>query len=144
MFLQHANFSLLIYLIMAFRASLNLAGKEFDVLDCHYKLKRDVDGKGRPASNIYGGEVTIRVESTEDTTILEQMVNQFKPITGSIVFKKGDEEAKMKELTWENGYIISFEESIDIIGSRPMAIEFVVSAQVFKIGGVHAEQNWPV
>ncbi|GAF05239.1 type VI secretion system tube protein TssD [Saccharicrinis fermentans] len=128
---------------MAFRATLSLAGKEFDVLDCDYKLERDVDSKGRPASNIYGGKVRVRVESTEDTSILEQMVNQFKPITGSVIFKKGDEEAKMKELTWENGYIISFEESIDVVGARPMSTTFIVSAQVLKIGGAQYEQNWP-
>ncbi len=128
---------------MAFRATLSLAGKEFDVLDCDYKLERDVDAKGRPASNIYGGKVRVRVESTEDTSILEQMVNQFKPISGSVIFKKGDEEAKMKELVWENGYIISFEETIDVIGSKPMSTSFVVSAQVLKIGGAQYEQNWP-
>jgi hypothetical protein len=128
---------------MAFRATLNLAGKEFDVLDCTYKLNRDVDSKGRPSSNIYGGKVRIHVESTEDTTILEQMVSQFKPISGSIIFKKGDEEAKMKELEFENAYIIEFEEDIDIVGSRPMTITFTVSAQVLKIGGAQFEQNWP-
>lgn len=37
---------------MAFRATLSFAGKEFDVLDCTYSLKRDVDSKGRPSSNI--------------------------------------------------------------------------------------------
>ncbi|MDR0834407.1 MAG: type VI secretion system needle protein Hcp [Candidatus Symbiothrix sp.] len=128
---------------MAFRATLSLNGKEFDVLDCDYKLKRDVDSKGRPASNIYGGEIRVHVESTEDTSILEQMVSQFKPVSGSIAFKKGDEEAKMKELTWENGYIVSFEESIDVVGSKPMTLTFVVSAQVLKIGGAQFEQNWP-
>lgn len=128
---------------MAFRATLTLGGKEFDVLDCSYSLNRDVDSKGRPASNIYGGIVKVHVESTEDTTILEQMVTQFKPISGNIVFKKGDEEAKMKELEFENGYIISFEEDIDVVGSRPMSIKFAVSAQVLKIGGAQFEQNWP-
>ncbi|GHT06871.1 hypothetical protein AGMMS49525_15550 [Bacteroidia bacterium] len=128
---------------MAFRATLSLNGKEFDVLDCDYKLKRDVDSKGRPASNIYGGEIRVHVESTEDTSILEQMVSQFKPVSGSISFKKGDEEAKMKELTWENGYIVSFAESIDVVGSKPMTLTFVVSAQVLKIGGAQFEQNWP-
>ena len=86
---------------MAFRATLSFAGKEFDVLDCTYNLKRDVDSKGRPSSNIYGGQIRLHVESTDDTSILENMTNQFKPHSGSIVFKKGDEEAKMKELTWE-------------------------------------------
>jgi hypothetical protein len=128
---------------MAFRASLHLAGEEFDVLDFDYKLYREVDSKGRPASNIYGGKIRIHVESTESTSILEHMVSQFKPISGSVVFKKGDEEAKMKELTWENGYIISYEESIDVIGSQPMTLTFVVSAQILKIGDVHFEQNWP-
>ena len=128
---------------MAFRATLSLGGKEFDVLDCDYKLKRDVDSKGRPASNIYGGKVRVHVESTEDTSILEQMVSQFKPISGSITFKKGDEEAKMKELTWENGYIVEFEENIDVIGKQPMTTTFVISAQVLKVGGAQFEQNWP-
>ncbi|WP_010664694.1 type VI secretion system tube protein TssD [Marinilabilia salmonicolor] len=128
---------------MAFRATLSLGGKEFDVLDCNYKLERDVDVKGRPASNIYGGKVRVRVESTDDTSILEQMVNQFKPVSGSVIFKKGDEESKMKELMWENGYITSFEEGIDISGSSPMSTTFEVSAQVLKIGGAEFEQNWP-
>ena len=128
---------------MAFRATLSFAGKEFDVLDCTYSLKRDVDSKGRPSSNIYGGQIRLHVESTDDTSILENMTNQFKPHSGSIVFKKGDEEAKMKELTWENGYITEFTENIDIVGSQPMTITFVVSAQVIKSGGAQFEQNWP-
>ena len=115
---------------MAFRATLSFAGKEFDVLDCTYSLKRDVDSKGRPSSNIYGGQIRLHVESTDDTSILENMTNQFKPHSGSIVFKKG-------------GYITEFTENIDIVGSQPMTITFVVSAQVIKIGGAQFEQNWP-
>lgn len=128
---------------MAFRATLELGGKKFDVIDCSYDFNRDVDSKGRPSSNIYGGKIYACVEATEDTTILSCMINQFKPINGSITFFKGDEEAKMKELVWENGYIIDFNESLEIVGSVPMAIRFAVSAQIIKIGGVHFEQNWP-
>ncbi len=128
---------------MAFRSTLNLGGKEYDVLDCKYSLRRDVDSKGRPSSNIYGGRITVRVESTEDTTILETMVNQFKPFNGSILFKKGDEESKMKELEFENAYIIEFEEGINIVGSAPMSICVTISAQTIKIGGAEYEENWP-
>ena len=113
------------------------------MLDCSYSLKRDVDSKGRPSSNIYGGKITVRVESTEDTTILETMVNQFKPFNGSIEFKKGDEEGKMKELTFENAYIIEFSEGIDIVGTAPMSISVTISAQTIKIGGAEYEENWP-
>ncbi|MBO7636594.1 MAG: type VI secretion system needle protein Hcp [Paludibacteraceae bacterium] len=128
---------------MAFRSTLKLGGKEYDVLTCSYSLRRDVDSKGRPSSNIYGGRISVQVESTEDTTILETMVNQFKPFNGSIVFKKGDEESMMKELTFENAYIIEFSEGINIVGTAPMAINITMSAQIIKIGGAEYEENWP-
>ena len=128
---------------MAFRSTLKLGGKEYDVLTCNYSLRRDVDSKGRPSSNIYGGRISVQVESTEDTTILETMVNQFKPFSGSIIFKKGDEESMMKELTFENAYIIEFSEGINIVGTAPMAINITMSAQTIKIGGAEYEENGP-
>ena len=71
------------------------------------------------------------------------MISQFKPISGSIIFKKGDEDAKMKELEFENGYVIDYKEDIDIVGSKPMTLGFTVSAQTVKMGGAQFEQNWP-
>lgn len=75
---------------MAFRAILNFGGKELNVLDCSYKLRRNIDPRGCPASNIYGGVIKVHVESTEDTSILEGLVVQIRPNSGSITFKKGD------------------------------------------------------
>jgi len=128
---------------MAFRANLKFEGQEYDVLDCNYSFRRDVDMKGRPASNVYGGTINVVVESTEDTKIVAQMVNQFKPNSGTITFNKGDEEAKMKELSWSNGYVISYNEALDIVGPQPMKITFVISAQTIKVEGVEIEQKWP-
>ncbi|MFV0332171.1 MAG: type VI secretion system tube protein TssD [Dysgonomonas sp.] len=128
---------------MAFKATLSIDGKEFDVQKCSYQLRRDVDAKGRPSSDIYGGTVDVTIESTEDTSIIEAMVNQFKPGSGSVVFNKGNEESKMKELIWENGYIVDFKEDIDVIGKQPMMLSFKVSAQILKIGGAQIEQSWP-
>lgn len=128
---------------MAFKAKLTIDGKEFDVQKCSYHLRRDVDSKGRPSSDIYGGTIDVTVESTEDTSIIESMVNQFKPSAGNVVFNKGNEESKMKELIWENGYIVDFKEDIDVIGKQPMLLSFRVSAQILKIGGAQIEQDWP-
>lgn len=128
---------------MAFRSILKFANKEFDVLDCSYRFSRDVDSKGRPSSSIYGGRVYLHVESTEDSVILEQMINQFKPHSGKVTFKKGDEDSKMKELIWENGYIIEYDESLNSIGINPMTIRFVISAQKLSVGNAQFEENWP-
>lgn len=128
---------------MSFRASLSLEGKEYDVLKCKYSLKREVDSKGRPSSNIYGGIINIEVESTDDISILEKMAMQFKPISGTIIFKKDDEDAKMKELAFKNSYIVDFKEGINIVGEVPMSIEIAISGQEINLGDASFVQNWP-
>jgi len=128
---------------MSFKANLNFEGKDYDVIKCHYTIEREVDSKGRPSSGLYGGKIYITIESTTDVSVIEKMATQFKPNTGTITFKKNDEDSKMKDLKWENGYIIGFKEGIAIVGEIPMATEFVISAQKLTIGDANFEQNWP-
>jgi hypothetical protein len=129
---------------MAFKATLKIGSTEFDVISCNYALHREVDGKGRPASVVYGGTIDLVVESTDDTSIIEGMVNnQHKPIDGTVTYKKSDEDAKLKELSWEKGYVIKFAESFDTINSQAMLISFTVSAQTLKIGSAEHKNDWP-
>ena len=128
---------------MAFKAQLKIGSKEFDVITCDYALRRDVDAKGRPASGLYGGTINLAVESTDDTSIIESMVNQYKPVDGTITFKKSDEDAKMKELSWEKGYVINFAEALNTVGEYPMLIKFTVSAQKIKVGNAEHKNDWP-
>lgn len=129
---------------MAFKARLNFSGKEYDVLHCAYALNRDVDAKGRPSSGVYGGTIDVELESTEDTSIIEAMVNnQYKPITGTLLIKKTEEDAKMKELDFEDGYIVKYSEGINIVGDHPMTLKFQISARKLKIGNAEQVNDWP-
>ena len=59
---------------MAFKASFKFSdSREFDVLTWRVKFNRDVDPKGRPASDIYGGTIYVEVESTPDTAQSETL-----------------------------------------------------------------------
>lgn len=129
---------------MAFKTRLTLGSKEFDVLQCSFSLSRDVDAKGRPSSGVYGGTVHIEVESTEDTSIIESMVNnQYKALSGKIIFKRGEEDAKMKELSFEDGYIIQYNEGIAVNNNVPMTLSFVISARTLKLGNAEHTNDWP-
>ncbi|RZJ90014.1 MAG: type VI secretion system needle protein Hcp [Chryseobacterium sp.] len=129
---------------MAFKARLNFSGKEYDVLHCAYALNRDVDAKGRPSSGVYGGTIDVELESTEDTSIIEAMVNnQYKPISGTLLIKKTEEDAKMKELDFEDGYIVKYSEGINIVGDHPMTLKFQISARKLKIGNAEQVNDWP-
>jgi len=128
---------------MAFRATLSYEGEEFDIIQCNFSLNRDVDSKGRPSSNLYGAKINITVESTSKVSLFEKMASQFKPNSGTISFKKDDEDATLKELKWENGYIVNLEEGIHVVGDHPMLITMSISAQKITFGDAVLEQNWP-
>ena len=128
----------------SFRASLVLGGKEFDVLYSDYSFSRDTDKKGKPSSNVYGGRVTVEVESTEDTSVIESMLNsQFKSIDGKIIYKKTEEDAKMKEIEFKNSYLVHYNEVLDVNGDVPMKIRFTVSAEEIIIGNASIDNRWP-
>lgn len=107
------------------------------------KFNRDVDPKGRPASDIYGGTIYVEIESTPDTIVLDKMFKQYQPVNGNIVFKKADEDAKMKELVFENGYVVDYEEALNVANPYPMTIKFAISAQTVKMDEATFVQDWP-
>jgi hypothetical protein len=128
----------------SFRASLALGGKDYDVLYTEYAFSRDTDKKGKVSSNVYGGRVTIEVESTEDTSIVEAMLNsQFKPVEGEITFKKTNEDASLKSLKFKNAYVVYFKEVLDVNGETPMSLRFTVSAEQIEIGNASIDNRWP-
>ena len=114
-----------------------------DVLTWRVKFNRDVDPKGRPASDIYGGTIYVEIESTPDTIVLDKMFKQYQPVNGNIVFKKADEDAKMKELVFENGYVVDYEEALNVANPYPMTIKFAISAQTVKMDEATFVQDWP-
>ncbi len=129
----------------SFRASLDFAGKEYDVLFSTYEFYREVDKKGLVASNVYGGEITVRVQSTEDTQFLEDMLNShFKLVEGTITYKKTNEDAAMKKVVFTDAYIIRIKETLDVIGDNPMSLLITFSARQIEIGTALHENRWPL
>lgn len=129
---------------MAFKAILNLDGKEYRLLHCNYELQRDVDPTGRPSSHVKGGTIHFELESTDDTSLWEWMINQWSHKSGSIVFYKREEESTMKELSFETAYIINYAESFDSVGGNPMIESFTISAHKLTLGSETHENEWPI
>ena len=128
----------------SFRASLALGGKEFDVLYSDYAFTRETDKKGKVSSNVYGGRVTFEIESTEDSSVIEAMLNsQFKAVDGKIIYKKTEEDAKMKEVEFKNAYLVYYKEVLDVNGEVPMKLRFTVSAEQIIIGNASIDNRWP-
>ena len=138
---------------MASKATVKFGSKEFDLIKCDFALHRDVDAKGRPSSGLYGGLINLTIESTDDTTIWDSMINKAKPVDGTVTFFKDDEDSKMKEVKWEKGFVVSYKEGIETRMlnaerltqgvSENMLIHFTVSAEKVTVGSTAHENEWP-
>ena len=129
---------------MAYKMTLDLGGKKYDVLSSSFAFSRSVDPKGRPASGVYGGEIHLNVESYDDTTLLETMLNkQNKAQKGSISYDQGTNEGEMKKLEFEDGFITNYSESASAQSSDAMSISLTISARVIKMKNAEHVNEWP-
>ena len=129
---------------MSFNAKLSIEGKgDIRLLHCSYVLKRETDATGRPSSETSGGVVNFTIESTHDISLNEWIVDQFKTKKGSVIFLKRDSNTKMKELKFENAYIVALSESFDSIGDNPMTTHFSITAEILSFGAITYKNEWP-
>ena len=114
------------------------------MLHSEYEFSRTTDSKGKPSSNILGGRVGVVIESTDDTATIEAMLNsQFKQVEGKIVYKKIEEDAKMKEIEFKNAYIVHYKETLDVNNEVPMTIALTFSAEMINVGNAALDNRWP-
>ena len=129
---------------MAYKSSVKIGSLEpLDVLSCSYAFSRNTDHKGKPVSDTSGGTVSLALESTEETGILETMLNtQDTPQTVEIDFQQSESTASMKKIKLEEAYVIQFSESFS--DGSPMVYQITLSAKTMTIGSAAKLINdWP-
>lgn len=127
---------------MSFKAKLNVSGKTMNVLSCNYDLTQEVDATGRPSSVTRGGRIMLTVESTADTDMFEWMCNNFERKDGTVTFLKRDTDAKQKELSFTEGYLVKYEEKFNAFDNMAMAESFTISAREIKLGNGEHINEW--
>lgn len=129
---------------MSFKAQLEVAGAKNNVIDLSYALKQETDATGRPSSVTRGGQIQITVESTGDTKFFEWMCNNFERKDGKITFTKRDSDATMKELSFKEGYLVSYRENFNSTGENPITETFTISAKEIGMGNASHQNQWAV
>ena len=128
---------------MSFKATLDIDGTQYRVLNCSYSLHQDIDETGRPSSIARGGVVNLVVESTDDTSLFEWMCDSYMRKDAKVTFNKRDEDSKMKELEISEAYMIDYEEAFDNAGNGAMIQSFSLSAKNIKMGNGEHDNEWP-
>lgn len=119
-------------------------GTEQKVLKLNYGVSRTTDVSGRVASDPSNALIKVTIEATEDSQILESLLNgKYKPTNGQITFNKSHEEGTLVELSWQNGYVIQHEVDYDALNNDNMHISFIVSAETIDYGNSSYVGMWP-
>lgn len=129
---------------MSFKAKFTVDGKDYRVFHCSYSLQQDVDKTGRPSSEVRGGTVQLELESIDSSAHAAWMMDAFKHKDGTITFYKRDSEQKMKEISFKNGYLVSYTEAFTNHGENPMSEHLVISAKDLKVADAEHKNEWPI
>lgn len=96
---------------MSFRATLDIDGKTFEILECSSEVVQKSDSRGRPTSGVNGGIITLFLAGTSDDTFANWIMDPTSRKDGTITFFRIDQESKFKEIKFEGAYLTSLDES---------------------------------
>lgn len=120
----------------AFRVTVQIRNKEIDILYSHIEFSRKV-------TTVIGGRVTFSIESTQDTDILEIMVNgQFKPISGRFTFYKIEDNSVFRIIEFRCAYIVFYKEVFNVDKRRPLFTTITLSSDVLVVGNAFLTNSW--
>lgn len=87
------------------RATVCLQGKDIEVISSHIEFNRKTDTKGRPVTNVIGGRITVTIESTKETIILEAMINSpYKAISGKVTYYNTDDNSVFRVVEFKSPF----------------------------------------
>src|ERR1700722_14922167 len=88
---------------MSFKAELTVENKTYSLRSFYLHIARNTDPKGRPSS-MPSWSIIATIDSVDDTTITNWMIDPHKQIDGKVLFYKIDEDAKLKEINFKKSW----------------------------------------
>jgi hypothetical protein len=127
---------------MSFKAELVLDGNTYILNSVFFQIDQAIDKFGRPSSIAKGGKIDIELFTVDDDVIFDWMVHPVKTLNGSINLYEADNETKLKEIQFENGYCIAYTEIFEQSSSENLVTKLTISAEKLSIGNIDLDNQW--
>ncbi|WP_338794262.1 type VI secretion system tube protein TssD [Bernardetia sp. MNP-M8] len=139
---------------MSFKVNLEVGGRTYEVLNSFFELNQETDASGRPSAVVRGGKLTVSLESTSNTFFIENMIDNFTRLDGKLIYLKRDTNAKMKEVKFEEAYVVGYSETFsgggvtgsnkfDNVSDQNPTIETITfSARVLSVENAVLTKQW--
>lgn len=125
------------------RATVYLQGKDVEVISSHIEFSRRTDNKGRPVADVTGGRITVTIESTKETLILEAMLNSpGKAISGKVTYYNTEDNSVFRVVEFKYAYIVYYKEVFNVDRKHQMYSTITFSADIIMIGNAYLSNRW--
>ncbi|ATA67513.1 type VI secretion system needle protein Hcp [Capnocytophaga cynodegmi] len=112
-------------------------GKEYELEQFNLQLSQDVDYKGEPQSEVFGGTIVLKLLQFPDNILSYWATNQFLKKEGEIVFRNGSSSSPLK-VKFSNAYCLEMHQNIN----QGVETILVISAESLLINGQPYHNNW--
>ena len=132
---------------MARRPTLEIDGVVYkNVYAVSYELYTAKDETGRPSDRAHAGTVKVTRESDENSDIARWATDSSKPNwkAGKVEIKNPD-DAHMKTLEWEEGFIVYYSETVPHIKNNPddqVYEHFEISCRKLTVSDAEIDNRW--
>lgn len=113
-----------------------------EIKNIRYSLRRAVDSDGQPTSKVTIEGISVRVKALEDgnTDFVQWMCDSYEHKKGTITFSSTNKLQQLKELKFERGYLVYYQESYD--EGTGLIEEFEISPQKLSVADAEVEEIW--
>ena len=124
-------------------ATFTLDGTDFQVLSCNYSFGQGVNDQGQPSTDVKGGTISIQIAASDDSSIIDWMMDPQGAKDGSITFVKSEGGGNLKEVKFTKGMCVGYSESFNASNTNlPMTISLNITAETVDVGGSKHEKKW--
>ncbi len=95
---------------MANKATLSVAGQEFEVFEFHINFTQKYDNQGKPASGVFLGDFFMILSAGNDL-FFEWLTDQYRMESGTIKTFRTDQDSTFVEYSFEQAFLTSVLES---------------------------------
>ena len=126
---------------MSYEVKFKAGDLEFSAKAVSFGFYRSYDPHtGKPLTETLMKNIVVTAEGTKDTKLADWATNPEMHKDGTITFFSTKDNSKMKEISFKEGYLASFQENFG--NGRPLEISFSILAKSVSIGNASYENKW--
>ena len=119
-------------------------GKKYVLEEFDLEFNQDVDAKGKPDSQVYGGKLTITISDVPDEHINWWIMDSFKKQDGEFRFLangKKINEGALLHISFKDAYCVDYHKIMNPQGAGVLTT-LIISPRYLRIGNEEFENEW--